>query len=212
VSGTPEPGAPARASRAGALPASWCARPAAEVARDLLGALLVSTVDDTVVSGRIVEAEAYIGPDDDASHAAARIGRTTRNEAMFGLPGTAYVYRIYGVHWCLNVVTDEVGFPAAVLIRAVEPVAGIETMRSRRARGQKRLPDTALTSGPGRLAQAFGITGELNAHPLQRSPLVLRAGVPVPELHVAAGPRIGITRAADLPLRFWLRGNPYVSR
>jgi DNA-3-methyladenine glycosylase len=182
------------------------------VARELLGAVIVSTVGDVETAGRIVEVEAYVGPQDDASHAAARIGRTVRNDAMFGPPGTAYVYRIYGIHWCLNLVTDELDFPAAVLIRAIEPVRGVGVMRTRRAAGQKYLPDTALTAGPGRLAQALGITGALNAHPLDRPPLLVTPGDVVPPEDVIAGPRIGITRAADLPLRFRIRGNPYVSR
>jgi DNA-3-methyladenine glycosylase len=198
--------------RPDALAASWYARPAELVARELLGTVLVSTIDGVKCEGRIVETEAYIGPHDDASHAAERIGRTTRNLTMFGSPGLAYVYRIYGIHWCLNIVTDEIDYPAAVLIRAVEPVQGIEHMRARRERGQKHLPDTALTSGPGKLAAALGITGEHDAHPLDRPPLWVRAGQPVPRRHVRAGPRIGITRAADWPLRFCERDNPWVSR
>jgi DNA-3-methyladenine glycosylase len=163
-------------------------------------------------SGRIVETEAYIGPHDDASHAAERIGRTARNESMHGAPGIAYVYRIYGIHWCLNVVTDRADYPAAVLIRAIEPVSGIDVMRRRRAAGQRRLPDTALTSGPGKLAQALGITGALDAHPLDRAPLYILPGDGVAAAAVDCGPRIGITRAADWPLRFWERGNRCVSR
>lgn len=198
-------------SGSGALPFSWYARPAEAVARDLLGAVLHSTVAGVEVTGRIVETEAYVGPHDDASHAAARIGRTPRNAAMFGPPGTAYVYRIYGVHWCLNVVTDAVDFPAAVLIRAVEPLHGIEVMRTRRTAGQRRLPDPALTAGPGRLAAAFGITGALNGHTLDAPPLWIVAGQPVAEDRVRCGPRIGITRAADWLLRFREADNPFVS-
>src|SRR5207253_9005206 len=119
-------------SKTSALPRSFYRRSAEQVARDLLGAVLISTVGAKRTSGRIVEAEAYIGPDDDASHAAARIGRTSRNETMFGHAGLAYVYRIYGTHWCLNAVTGPVGFPAAVLIRALEPLTGLAVMRARR--------------------------------------------------------------------------------
>ena len=174
-------GAPGRGRpRAGALVASWYERPAAAVARDLVGMTLVSEMDGLRTSGRIVETEAYVGPHDDASHAAARIGRTPRNISMFGTPGIAYIYRIYGIHWCLNVVTDEPDFPAAVLIRAIEPVEGIEHMRRRRAAGQKHLPDTALTSGPGKLAAALGITGALDGHRLDRAPLWIESGTPVP--------------------------------
>jgi DNA-3-methyladenine glycosylase len=213
VTRVPQGRAPARARpRAGALPASWYARPAEQVARELLGARLVSLVDGAEASGRIVETEAYVGPHDDASHAAERIGRTARNESMHGAPGIAYVYRIYGMHWCLNVVTDSVDYPAAVLIRAIEPLSGSDVMRRRRSPGHRRLPDTALTSGPGKLAQALGITGELDAHRLDRAPLYIVSGKAVAPADVMRGPRIGITRAAEWPLRFWERSNPFVSR
>lgn len=202
--------ASARVPRADALPSSWYARATEEVARDLIGAHLVSTIGGLETVTRIVETEAYVGPHDDASHAAERIGRTARNEAMFGTPGIAYVYRIYGIHWCLNIVTERADYPAAVLIRALEPLSGIDHMRARRAAAAKHLPDTALTSGPGRLAQALGITGEHNAHPLDRAPLYVRAADTVAA--IASGPRIGITRAVDWPLRFWESGNRWVSR
>lgn len=204
--------ASARRPRADALPPSWYARPAQIVARDLLGAIIVSTVDGVETAGRIVETEAYIGPHDDASHAAERIGRTQRNDAMYGTPGIAYIYRIYGIHWCLNVVTDRADYPAAVLIRAVEPVHGIEHMRARRTAGQKHLPDFALTNGPGKLAAALGITGQLNAHALDRPPLHIAPDRRVDDDAIATGPRIGITRAADWPLRFWQKGSRWVSR
>jgi len=191
------------------LPRSFYDRPAEEVARDLLGAVLVSTLDGATTAGRIVEAEAYIGPHDPASHAAERIGRTPRNEAMFGPPGIAYVYRIYGVHWCLNVVTGAEGYPAAVLIRAVEPLEGLDTMRRRRGDG---CPDRALTNGPGKLAAAMGITGRENGHPLDRPPLMILEGEAVDPGEIAVGPRIGVTRAVDWPLRFFVRCNPWVSR
>jgi DNA-3-methyladenine glycosylase len=209
----PEYGASARGRRcADALPASWYARPAATVARDLLGTVLVSTLGGVRTAGLIVETEAYTGPDDPASHAASRIGRTARNESMFGAPGIAYVYRIYGVHWCLNIVTDRAEFPAAVLVRAIKPVYGMAAMRLRRSRGQQRLPDTALAGGPGRLAAALGITGTLDGHPLDRTPLWVTSGEPIDDSRVRAGPRIGITRAADWPLRFWIAGSAWVSR
>ena len=200
------------------LPPAFYARAADEVARDLLGAVLVSTTGGALVSGRIVETEAYLGPHDPASHAAERIGRTARNAAMFGPPGIAYVYRIYGLHWCLNAVTGEEGYPAAVLIRALEPLDGIEVMRRRRwgadggAGGVARRPDRELTSGPARLAEALAIDGTLNGHPLQAAPLVLAEGEPVEAAGIEAAPRVGVTRAADWPLRFFIRGNPWVSR
>jgi DNA-3-methyladenine glycosylase len=180
------------------------------VARALLGALIVSVVDGTEAIGRIVETEAYLGPDDDASHAARRIGRTQRNATMFGLPGIAYVYRSYGIHWCLNVVTDRPGFPAAVLIRAIEPVAGIAIMRERREL-DALAPDHAIGRGPGNLTRALGITGVLDGHSLDRVPLMIVRGRRVSPASVMVGPRIGISRARDLPLRFWIRSNPNVS-
>ena len=186
-------------------PPGFYARSAEDVARDLLGDIVVSTVDGVRTSGRIVEAEAYIGPEDDASHAAARIGRTQRNGAMYGPPGLAYVYLIYGMYWCLNTVTTREDFPAAVLIRALEPLEGTETMRARRA-GRS---DRDLARGPGRLCQALGINGALNAHFLDREPLVILPGEPVRD--IVATPRIGITRAADWPLRFIEAGSPWVS-
>jgi DNA-3-methyladenine glycosylase len=227
------------------LQAVFYARPAQEVARDLLGRLLVSRIDSETVVARIVETEAYVGPHDPASHAAERIGRTARNAAMFGSPGTAYVYRIYGIHWCLNAVTGPIGFPAAVLIRALEPVAGLAVMERRRSGTRKNgtpltaiarvvdvAPDTTmarshgsrpatrppaasrrfLAGGPGRLAQAMGITGVFDAHPLQEPPLQISSGEPVPDHRVVTGPRIGVTRAVDWPLRFYITDCPFVSR
>lgn len=194
-------------ARRSSLPAGFFGRPAEAVARDLLGVRLVSEVDGARCAAEIVETEAYVGPHDDASHAAARFGRTRRNEAMFGVPGIAYVYLIYGMHWCINVVTEHEGFPAAVLLRAARPLEGIEAARARRA-GRA---DAELMRGPGNLARALGVDGALNRHPLDRPPLWLEPGPAVPDAHVAAGPRIGITRAAEWPLRFWLRGDPHVS-
>jgi DNA-3-methyladenine glycosylase len=196
------------------LPARFYARPAEQVARDLLGAILVSLVDGVETAGRIVETEAYVGPHDEASHAAARIGRTPRNAAMFGAPGTAYVYRSYGVHWCLNAVTDRVGFPAAVLIRAIEPLRGLDVMRTRRImqRGTAVIAERELCSGPGKLAAALDITGALDGHSLRHPPLTIRAGIEVTASEVVVAPRVGITRAIDWPLRFMLKGSPWISR
>lgn len=126
---------------------------------------------------------------------------------MFGPPGIAYVYRIYGVHWCLNVVTDKPGYPAAVLVRAIEPVAGVAIMRARRGTSD----DAGLGRGPGNLARAMAITGRLDGHTLGLPPLMIVHGTPVPDDEVATGPRIGVTRARDWPLRFHLRSNPCVS-
>ncbi len=173
----------------------------------LIGHYLVSTLAGGRTVGRIVETEAYLGPDDPASHAAARIGRTARNEAMFGPPGIAYVYRSYGIHWCLNAVTDAEGHPAAVLIRALEPVEGLDVMRARR--GTK---DRDLTRGPGRLTQALAITGDQDGHPLAEPPLMVCRGEPVEPGRIAEGPRIGISRAEDWPLRYTLEGSRHLSR
>lgn len=194
------------------LPRAFYARKAERVARALLGQVLVSTIGGAHVAGRIVETEAYVGPHDAASHAAQRIGRTARNEAMFGEPGNAYVYRIYGVHWCLNVVTDRSGYPAAVLVRAAEPLAGLDVMRARRSTVRPVRSDRDLASGPGKLAQAFGISGAQDHHPLEEPPLLIVRGRPVAPRNVVAAPRIGISRAHDWPLRFYERGNIHVSR
>jgi DNA-3-methyladenine glycosylase len=190
------------------LPAAFYARPAETVARELLGALLVSDVGGERVVCEIVETEAYVGPEDEASHAAERFGRTARNDAMFGAAGIAYVYLIYGMHWCLNVVTGDEGFGAAVLIRAARTTEGMDVVRRRRP-GR---PDREWMRGPGNLARALGVDGALNHHPMDRPPLWIAAGRAVPDAEVAVGPRIGISRAADWPLRFWLAGDPHVSR
>jgi DNA-3-methyladenine glycosylase len=189
-----------------ALPAAFFARPVEIVARELLGARLVSTVGEELVAGVIVETEAYHGADDPASHAATRGGRTARNAAMFGPAGRAYVYRIYGMHWCVNVVTGEEGDPQAVLIRALDPVTGEDVMARRR--GGMR----GLASGPGRLCQALGITGALYGHDLTRPPLEIRTGWSVPDAAVGISGRIGVRVAADWPRRWFVRGNPSVSR
>ncbi len=180
-------------------------RPAESVAPDLLGARLVSTVGGRRTTGVIVEVEAYTGPDDPASHAAARIGRTRRNASMFGPPGTAYVYLSYGVHWCLNVVTGAIGAPCAVLLRAVDPIEGLDVMAERRGR------ERDLASGPGRVGQAFGITRVLDQHELSSPPLRLLPGWPTSPESIDVSPRVGISRARDWPLRFSVRGNPSVS-
>jgi DNA-3-methyladenine glycosylase len=193
------------------LPREFYARDTEKVARDLLGTILISTIGGKRVSGRIVETEAYIGPHDPASHGAERIGKTKRNVSMFGPPGIAYVYRIYGVHWCLNAVTHDEHYPAAVLIRAVEPLDGISVMMARRF-GVRGGAERQLTSGPGKLAAAFAITGASDGHALDHSPLWIEPGDHVPKRDIVAGPRIGITRAADWPLRFCVRDCPWLSR
>jgi DNA-3-methyladenine glycosylase len=188
------------------LPLNFFLQETKIVARELLGCYLSSTVEGVVVEGVIVETEAYVGPHDPASHAAARIGRTKRNTTMFGPPGHAYVYRSYGIHWCLNVVTEEVGFPAAVLIRGLDPVMGVEDMRKRRC------GVTPLCAGPGRLTQALGISGELDGHSFGREPLRLMAGWRIRKADVGVSGRIGVRHASDWPLRFFVQRHPGVSR
>jgi len=188
------------------LPAAFYARPTAEVARRLLGRLLISTVGGRRAVGRIVETEAYIGPHDPACHAFGH-RRTARTEALYGPPGTAYVYFTYGMHWCLNAVTERREYPAAVLIRALEPLQGIELMRRRRG----RVRDRELCAGPARLCQALGITGKLNGISLRSRELrIVRDGRQRFEVRVT--PRIGITTAVDWPLRFVVADSPWLSR
>jgi len=191
--------------RSTAVQARFYARPTEEVARGLLGRILVSDVGGRreQTAGRIVEVEAYVGPHDPACHAYGH-RRTARTEPLYGPPGTAYVYFTYGMHWCLNAVTETQGFPAAVLIRALEPIAGFETMRQRRGK-------EPLCAGPARLCEALGVTGALNGVSLQRGRLRIVDGTRPRKQDIVAGPRIGITQAADWPLRFYLKESPWVS-
>ncbi len=181
------------------LPRDFFARSVHEVAPDLIGVTLL--VDG--VGGPIVELEAY-DQEDPASHGFR--GRTARNAAMFGAPGHAYVYRSYGIHWCLNLVCDVPGRAEAALIRALEPEHGLETMRARRGVAAQR----ALCSGPGKLCQALGVSAEHDGLPLDEPPFELLARESTPE--IATGPRIGITRATELSWRYGLQGSPYLSR
>jgi len=177
-------------------------RPTIEVARDLLGKVLVHGS----VAGIVVEAEAYLGGDDLAAHSSR--GITDRTRVIFGPPGHAYVYFIYGMYECLNIVAEPAGEPGCVLIRALEPVAGMEIMHSRRP-AAKRSED--LASGPGKLTLALGITRAHNGADLTRGPLVLRAPAEAQRVEIAVTPRIGIRQCADWPLRFLIKGNRFVS-
>ncbi len=176
------------------LPRSFFQRPTAEVAQALLGMHLVRLVDGERRTGRIVETEAYLGPLDLACHTSK--GRTPRNEAMFGAPGTAYVYFVYGLHFCFNVVTSP---GEAVLVRALEPLDGL---------------GGRPTHGPARLTRALEIDRSFNAHTLSRAPLLLIRGAPLKPRDIARGPRVGVDYAgawARRKLRFWVRNNPFVS-
>jgi DNA-3-methyladenine glycosylase len=168
--------------------------------------LVVTDADGHASAARIVETEAYLGPHDPACHAV--VGRTPRTEHLHGPPGTAYVYRIYGLHWCVNAVTLPDGIGSAVLLRAVEPIGDPASLRARRPAARR---DRDLTNGPGKLCAAYDITGRDDGTSLQRGRLRIVRGTPVADHAVAVSPRIGITRAADWPLRFFISGNPFVS-
>lgn len=184
-------------------------RPTVVVARELLGKKLVREINGTQLSGMVVETEAYIGPADTACHASK--GRTPRTEVMFGPPGRAYVYFVYGMHSMLNVVTEAEGNPCAVLIRAIAPLEGLALMQTYRRQTDH------LTDGPGRLCQALAINSDLNRHNLTNGQTLWIEDFQSPaEELIGAGPRIGIAYAdpADqlAPWRFWLKQNPFVSR
>jgi DNA-3-methyladenine glycosylase len=189
------------------LPASFYARETEHVARDMLGMLLQCSTPDGTTSGIIVETEAYLGEHDAACHAAA--GDTRRTNPLYGPPGLAYVYFIYGMYWCFNAVTRRAGLPSAVLVRALEPVQGVELMRMRRPHVKR---DRDLANGPGKLCLTLGIDGAMNRHPLQRKPLLLREYVSYDDDQIVVTPRIGITKAADWPLRWIVKDNPHVSK
>lgn len=193
------------------LDRAWLARPAEEIARDLLGCRLVRTLDDgTVLSGFITETEAYTGPEDRASHAFGG-RRTERNGSMWAEPGTGYVYFTYGMHFCMNISCFRADHPAAVLIRAVAPERGIETMRALRSSKPRKHPlrDRDLSNGPAKLCQAMGIDLSFDGIDLLQSPhLAICQGVAVPDDRVECTPRIGIGNAGewkDKPLR-WVTG------
>lgn len=181
------------------------------IARELLGQLLVVPAEDgTRVSAVIVETEAYCAPLDKASHAYAN-RRTPRTESMYGLGGTAYVYFIYGMYYQFNVVTNEAETPHAVLIRAVEPVEGLDVMRQRRPVKK----DLSLTSGPGKLCIAMGIDRSLDRADLLGERVWIEEGERIKASRIASGPRVGIAYAEEYiskPWRFWIAGNPFVSR
>ncbi len=192
-----------------ALPRSFYARDTVTVARELLGCVLVRRLRGATLRGRIVETEAYVGEEDLACH--ARAGRTPRTDVMYGPPGFAYVYFTYGMHHLLNAVTEPAGKPAAVLLRAVEPLSGIERMS--RARGVQALH--LLGSGPGKLCQAFGLDLAWNRADLCAGDLEIEPGEPVTDSRVLASARIGCQSVAApwaaMPWRFYVAGSPHVT-
>jgi DNA-3-methyladenine glycosylase len=191
-------------------------RPTLTVARALLGQRLVRHINGQRLGGMIVETEAYIGSDDSASHASK--GRTPRTEVMYGPPGHAYVYLIYGMYHMLNLTTEREGFPAAVLLRAIEPQEGIAAMQVRRqSTNRSPLQLNQLTNGPGKLCQALDVDRALhNWDVTLGQDLWLENGQVIVEANVATGPRIGIDYAAPedkaAPWRFWIQGNRFVSK
>ena len=187
-----------------ALPRRFYARPTLEVARDLLGKELLWRGSGAPMGGVIVEVEAYLGANDPASHAYR--GETKRNRTMFGEPGHAYVYFTYGMHHCLNVVTEDAGTPHAILLRALAPSTGLARWREARP----DLPLERIASGPGRLCRALGLDRSHDGLDLVRSALTIRERANGP-LEVRSGPRIGISRAREMPYRFWLAHEPAVS-
>ncbi|HEX3568486.1 MAG TPA: DNA-3-methyladenine glycosylase [Candidatus Saccharimonadales bacterium] len=186
--------------------ASFLSGDVLEVAPRLLGCELVRELDGHRLRGKIVEVEAY-DQSDPASHSFR--GPSLRNQVMFGPPGFSYVYFTYGMHYCMNIVTGREGHASAVLIRAIEPLEGIEYMRENR-HGISN--DHQLTNGPAKLCQALGIDKQLNGHDLRQQPLHLTVNAAVPQTAVVQTTRIGISKAADQPWRFYLRGNPFVSK
>jgi DNA-3-methyladenine glycosylase len=193
--------------RAATLPVSFFKRPAEIVARELLGTTVISLLGGHRTAGRIVETEAYLGYRDPASHG-YRHRRNERNAALFGPAGSWYVYLSYGVHWCANLVCGVEGEGNAVLLRALEPREGMEPMRRRRG----RTIDRQLCSGPGKLCQALGISKQVDGVPMGGSGLTVVEEKSAAPTAVAVTPRIGITQAADWPLRFVVAGSPWISR
>ncbi|MTI95487.1 MAG: DNA-3-methyladenine glycosylase [Firmicutes bacterium] len=180
-------------------------QPTLQVARELLGTILVHQAESRIVAGKIVETEAYL-QGDPACH--ANQGPTKRNASMFGPPGHSYVYLIYGIHYCFNVVTMPAGVGEAVLIRALEPLKGLALMQQRRNQHRPEL----LCAGPGRLCQALGITMDHDGISLSGDKLWLEKAEPVQADNIIITTRIGITQGADLPYRFYIANNKYVSR
>jgi len=185
------------------LPRAFYLRPAAQFARELLGKIL----EFQGASGRIVETEAYLGEDDGAAHSAR--GVTPRTQVIFGPPGHAYVYFIYGMYDCLNIVCEPEGIAGCVLIRALEPLTGLNEMRQRRPAAKR---DEDLANGPGKLTRALGIRIAHNGADVTKGPITIHQAGEAEKFEVSRSARIGITKSADLPLRFFVKGNRFVSK
>jgi DNA-3-methyladenine glycosylase len=192
------------------LPRSFYTRSALLVAQDLLGKILVRKIEKTILSGKIVEVEAYLGVKDPASHAYR--GKTKRNEVMFREGGYLYVYFTYGMHFCANVVTGRQGAGEAVLIRALEPVTGIEVMKRKRGFAKSTGATHTLTDGPGKLCQAFGIKGKDNGSDFLGNKIFLIDGDSIPKAHIGTSTRVGISRGKEKKWSFFVKRNKWVSR
>ncbi|MFC0187779.1 DNA-3-methyladenine glycosylase [Fictibacillus aquaticus] len=198
---------------------TFLSQPTLTLAKSLIGMELIHQTAEGITSGIIVETEAYKGPEDRAAHSYGD-RRTKRTEVMFGPPGHIYMYFIYGMHVCFNIVSGPPGKPEAVLIRAIEPLKGIDLMKERRYSSHKKLPHPNkillnLTSGPGKLCKAMGLGLDLYGIKLNEGPVFLKEHKKIPASMIEAGPRINVSyaeEAAFYPWRFWLKGNPYVSR
>jgi DNA-3-methyladenine glycosylase len=192
------------------LPRAFYLRPTLTVAKELLGKHLVRKATGLSMIGRIVEVEAYLGGKDPASHAYR--GKTSRNEVMFLEGGHLYVYFTYGMHYCANVVTEEEGIGHAVLLRAVEPVEGIEAMKRNRNAGRSGKSPTGVTNGPAKLCQALAIGRDENGTDLGGDTIFLTEGVDVPRRDIRSSPRIGVSKGVRHPWRFYIKNNAWVSR
>lgn len=191
------------------LPRSFYLRPTLQVAKSLLGKYIFRKYAGRILLGKIVETEAYIGPNDPASH--AYVGKTERNKVMFEEGGRAYVYFTYGMHYCFNVVTERAGYPAAVLIRAVEPIDGLQEMVNNRGFASDEMGEVRLTNGPAKFCEAFGIKREMNGIDLTGDELFITNGENIKSSEIAVSQRIGIRNGKGKKWRFYVKGNRFVS-
>ena len=189
------------------LPREFYELPALELASKLIGCLLVSNINGEYTSGLIVETEAYLSANDPASHAAR--GKTPRTAIQWGPPGFAYVYLIYGMYHCMNIVSDPEGTAGCVLLRAIEPIQGIKTMQQRRPRAKTKIQ---LGNGPGKLAAALGVNLQHNAMDLTQSTLFLCDYEEQRQFDICRSARIGLSEGVELPYRYYVEGNPFVSK